>query len=101
MDKNKSPKDAFSSLESKNNLENIKSKYILKQIFNNLSKKVSLQLIKYNKHLQKRLNYNINNYKEFNDLYSSIEIEIIPAENVYGKFNNIIKKENKNIFIFT
>ena len=45
MDKNNSPKDAFSSKETKNNLENIKSKYILKQIFNNLSKKVSLQLI--------------------------------------------------------
>ena len=70
MDKNKSPKDAYPSKETKNIFENIKSKYILKQIFNNLSKKVSLQLIKYNKHLQKRLNYNINNYKEFYDLYS-------------------------------
>ena len=53
----------------------------MKELFNNLSKKRTLEIIKYNKHLQQKLNYNINNYKEFLDLNSQIEIEIIPAEN--------------------
>ena len=100
MDENKSHEDSYLSIESKDIFENIKSKYILIQIFNNLTKKVLLQIIKYNKRLQQLLNYNINNYKEFADLYSSIEIEIIPAENKYGKFININNKDKSHYHIY-
>ena len=54
-------------------LLNIKSNYILKQIFNNLQKKILLNFIRYNKILQKRLNKDINDYKIE---YSKIELEI-------------------------
>ena len=40
--------------------------------------------MKYNKKLQKRLNININDYREC----SKIEIELKPADNIYGQFIN-------------
>ena len=69
----------------------IKSNFILKQIFNDLDKKVSLEIIRYNKRIKKRLNKDINNYKK----YLQIIIEIIPKENIYGSFINISNNENK------
>jgi len=35
------------------------------------------------------MNININNYKEYSEKYSSIEIEIKPMKNKYGPFINI------------
>ena len=49
----------------------------------------SLSIIKYNKKIQKRLNINIKDYKEYSEIYTSIEIEIIPIKNKYGRFINI------------
>ena len=43
--------------------------------------KISTNL-KYNKNIKKIMDININNYKK----YSSIEIEIKPVDNKYGKF---------------
>ena len=40
--------------------ENLKSDFILKKIFNIIKKKKSLEIMKYNKKLQKRLNISIN-----------------------------------------
>ena len=62
-----------------------------------MQKKISLEIIKYNINIQKRLNININNYKNFSELYSSIELEIIPIQNKYGSFINI-NEEDKNYF---
>ena len=39
--------------------------------------------------MQERLNFNINDYKIYSELFSSIEIEIIPVNNRYGKFINL------------
>ena len=61
-----------------------------------MNKKISLEIIKYNINIQKRLNININNYKHFSELYSSIKLEIIPIQNGYGSFINI-KEKDKNI----
>ena len=55
--------------------------------------------MKLNKKLKKRLNTNINDYKEYSESYSSIEIEIKPINNEYGRFINY-KKKMKNIFIY-
>ena len=44
--------------------------------------------MKYNKKLQKRLNVNINDYKEYSQLYSSIEIELKVNDNIYDIFIN-------------
>ena len=83
--------------KSKNKLIDIKSCYIMKKIFHNIQKRISLEIIKYNINIQKRLNININNYKEFSELYSSIELEIIPIQNKYGSFI-YIKEEDKIYF---
>ena len=72
-------------------ISDIKSKYILEKIFNNIQKLKLLKIIKYNKKIQKLLNLNSYDYKE----YSIIEIEIIPAENKSGKFINLIDNADK------
>ena len=60
-------------VKSKIDSENIKSNYILKKILNLIIKNKLLNILKYNKNLQKRLNLSINDYKDSSYLYSSIE----------------------------
>ena len=72
--------------------EKLKSDYFLIKIIDLIKKNKSLEIIKYNKKIQKRLNININNYKEYSQLYSSIEIELKFADNIYGKFINMNDK---------
>ena len=60
------------------NLQNIKSKYVLKQIFNNLSTKKVLKFVKNNKSIQSRLEVDIDNYKNYSEKYTQIELEIKP-----------------------
>jgi len=55
-----------------------------------MKRNISLEIIKYNNNIQKRLNISINDYK-------SILIEIIPVQNKYNKFINV-KKEDKKYF---
>ena len=55
-------------------MEGIKSKYILEKIFGYIETGKTLNIIKYNKNIQNKLNITQNNFKEF----SEIEIEIIP-----------------------
>ena len=76
--------------EQTKSIVNIKSKYILRIIFNNLEKKKLLDIAKYNKNIKEKINININDYKEYSDL---IEIEIKPINNKFGKFINIIEKD--------
>ena len=68
---------------------NIKADYFLQKIFDNLGKKRTLEIVKNNKNIKKRIHLNINDYKEYSEKYSSIEIEIKPVNNKYGKFVNI------------
>ena len=82
-------KDILKS-QAKDILENIKSKYILKRLFDNLPKNTALKIVKYNKNKQNRLNLNINNYKEFN----LIEIELIPTICENCRFINIENEED-------
>ena len=83
---------------SKNNTSNkkisimqIRSKYIVKQIFDNLYKSKVFKIIRYNKTLINKLNKGI---KDFKKEHSKIEIEIIPIDYPFGKFINI-NKENE------
>ena len=75
-------------------LKNIKSNYILKIIFkNNLSDNQFMNLIKYNKKLQKRLNISINDFKTF----KKIEIEVTPIEELeIGEKYTFINFNEKN-----
>ena len=75
--------------KAKDKFANIKNDYFLRELFSILVKKRSLEIIKYNKNIKRRLNININYYKEYSETYSSIEIEIIPIENKYGQFINV------------
>ena len=56
-------------VNARSNLININNKCILKKIFDNIIKLKTLEIIKYNKKIQKRLNININDYKEYPELY--------------------------------
>ena len=76
--------------ESKNIFNNLKNDYFLQLLFNNLVKKKSLYIIKYNKNMKARINISIKDYKEYSETYSSIEIEIKPTNNGYGIFIKLI-----------
>ena len=80
-------------IESKDIFKNLKNDYFLRNVFNNLLKKKLLDIIKYNKNIQKGINIIINDYKNFSEKYSSIEIEIRPFNKKYGKFIYIKKEE--------
>ena len=85
---------------SKNKLINIKSHYFLQKIFEHIPKKISLGIINYNKTLQQRLNTNINDYKDYSEKYSSIEIEVLPIKNKYGNFIDIDYRFQKYFHIY-
>ena len=82
----------------KNKFDNLKSDYFLEKVFKIMNKKKSLEIIKYNKKIQNRLKINVNSYKEYLEIYSSIELEIIPVLNEYGKFINIEKEEDRKYY---
>ena len=73
-------------------IEKIKSRYILSKIYNNMTIKKKLEIVKYNKKIQNRLNLDVKDYKE----YCEIEIEIIPTKDIYGAFINI--NENDKLY---
>ena len=93
-------KTESTKIESKNIIKKLKSDYFLKIIFSNLLKRKSLDIIKYNKYIKNRINISIKDYKEYSEIYSSIELEIKPVNNKYGKFINIDKKNEKFFHIY-
>ena len=86
-----------SLIKSKNKIKKLKSDYFLVKLFSFMRRGISLKVVKYNHNIQKRLNIDINTYKEYTEIYSPIEIEIIPTKNEIGDFINI-DEENKNFF---
>ena len=87
-------KKELNGIEPKNYLDNIKSQKILKLIFGNLSTKKKLEMIKYIKKIQKRLNISINDYEEF----SKVELEIIPVKDKYSAFIHLPEDEKESFF---
>ena len=77
-------------------LEKLKSDYFLQKLYDIMPKKKKLEIVKYNKKVQNRLDLGIKDYKEYSETYSSIEIEIIPAKDKYGRFINI--NENDKLY---
>ena len=76
-------------------LDKIRSPYILQNIFSIVRNfKRKLEIVRYNKYLQRRLGVDINQYK----MFAIIEIELIPAKNKYGKFININNQEEEQYF---
>ena len=74
-------------------LHNIKSQYILRNIFEHCKEIKTLKIVKYNKNFHNKLDLSLTDYEK----YSKIEIEIIPVKNKsqYGIF---VHNENKESF---
>ena len=89
----------ISTSEQKKEFDNLKSDFIFKKIIMFMKRNKSLEIMKYNKKLQKRLNINMNDYKEYSELYSSIEIELI-SNNKEGEFINLPDKDKEYYHIY-
>ena len=87
-------------IASNNQLKNVKSHYIILKFFEYMTERKSLETIKYNKRIQKRIDINIKHYKAYSEEYSSIELDIIPMKGKYGNFINIKKKNKKYFHIY-
>ena len=92
--------EKLSLVKSNNKFINLRSDYFMQKLFGYIQKRISLKIIKCNINLQKRLNININNYKDFAEKFSSIELEIIPIANEYGHFINIYEEDRKYFHIY-
>ena len=80
-------KRELDKIELKDIFKNLKNDYFLQKIFNNLMKKKSLDIIRYNKNIKQRINISIKDYKDYSEAYSSIKIEIkIKPHDEFGKF---------------
>ena len=90
----------ISKNEQRREFDKLKSDFIFKKLISIIKTKKSLEIMKYNKKLQKRLNMNINNYIKYSELYTSIEIELKLADKKYGKFINIPDKEKVYYHIY-
>ena len=85
---------------SNNQLRNVKSYYIIKKFFEYMTERKSLETIRYNKSIQKRINISINHYKAYSEKYSSIELDIIPIKGEFGELININEKDKKYFHIY-
>ena len=82
-------------------LEKIKSDYFLMKLLDIMKKNRMFEIVKYNKKLQKRLNLSINDYKEYFNEYTSIEIELRVKNRYYEeKFINIPYRNEKHYHIY-
>ena len=68
----------------------LKAGYFIERIFTYTPKRTALEIIKCNRNLKKRVNITIEDYKKYCEQFSSIEIELIPIENQFPTFINII-----------
>ena len=103
------PKDTSNKLDEQgqsklivanNQLKIVKSDYFIQKFFGYMPKRKSLETVRYNKSIQKRINININHYKAYSEEYSSIELDIIPMKGKYGNFISIKKKNKKYFHIY-
>ena len=76
-----------------NSYKNIKSKYILQRIFANLTENKLLQIVKYNKDIQKELEKDINDYIKY---FKKVIIKIIPINKKDKNSRNEKEDDNSN-----
>ena len=94
--------EKLSLMKTKINLDNLKINYFLVKIFDHIQKNKWLGIIKYNKIIQKRLNINIYNYKDYSQLYTPIELELklVNYKSNDNKFINISDDNMKCYHIY-
>ena len=88
------------SAKSNPPFEKLKSDYFLQKLYDNITKKKKLEIVKYNKRIQNRINLSVKNYKEYSETFTPIEIEIIPTKGKYGKFIDINKNDKLYYHIY-
>ena len=73
---------------------NVKSKYILKKIFDDLEEVRALIIMRINKSLQNKLDIDINAYKEM----CKIIIDIYPKRGIEGKLFNKLENTDESYY---
>ena len=58
-------------IDSNNQLKKLKSDYFIQKFFGYMTERKSLETIRYNKNIQKRINININHYKTYRIRYNT------------------------------
>ena len=96
MSSSKKKDRKLKQIKLKPDFENIKSKYILIKIFDNLPKKKMLKIIKQNKVIQNKLEISLNDYVKYSEIFNPIEIEIIPIADFFARFIKRPKEEEKS-----
>ena len=81
-------------------LDKIRSVYFLQKLYDNMLINKKLQIVKYNKKTQYKLNLSVKDYKEYSETFTPIEIEIMLAEDEFGRFININRNENIYFHIY-
>ena len=69
----------------------------MEKLYDIMPKKKKLQIVKYNKKVQNRLDLGIKDYKEYSETFTPIEIEIIPVKGKYGEFIKV--DENDRLIV--
>ena len=82
---------------NKNRLKKIESEFFIPIIFEHIEKVKLFKIIKINRNIQQKLDINLDKYKEYSVVHSTIELEIRPVPHAIGKFINI-KKDEENYF---
>ena len=93
-----SPKEQTKSINEM--FKGLKCDFFIQRIFALFARKKLLELIKYNKKLQKIMDVNINNYKIYHEINTSIELEMTLQKEHYGKFINIKDEDKKYYHIY-
>ena len=84
-------------IDSNNKLRKMKSDYFIQKFFWYVTERKSLEKIRYNKSIKKRIHINISHYKAY---YETIELDIIPMKGESGKFININEEDKKYFHIY-
>ena len=96
-------KECKGQIKSKLDILDIKSNFIIKIIFSYMQRNKQLEIIRYNKKAQNRFDLSLNDFKDYNQLYSSIKIELKLTDNEknkYRKFINISQSNKKYIHVY-
>ena len=86
----------MNEIKEKSNLLDIKSLYIIKNVFSFLQLKQKLAIIIFNKNIQKKLNINIEDYKKVSNKYKKDKYNGKGKEYIKNTERLIFKGEYKN-----
>ena len=92
-------KDTTSKVEEQG-LRNVNSHYFIQKFFGYMTERKYLKIIRYNKSIQKRIDIDINHYKDYSETKTPIVLDIIPMKGEYGEFININKEDKKYFHIY-